>query len=209
MTDLALRKGEAKDAVALAAVHAAAFPDYFQTHMGPGFLRRFYSAFLRPGHLVVVAENDGTLVGLVAGTDDLRRLQRDLYPPNLLAFAATFVGKVVTDRVVRRSAWSRLGHLRVAVTSVFGRDRSEPVDAASTDGSTMYLFSICVDPSRHGSGIATRLLDEFKRCAAAAGSERVELTVLDDNERAIRFYEREGWTQTKHLGTTFEYVIEL
>jgi ribosomal protein S18 acetylase RimI-like enzyme len=73
----------------------------------------------------------------------------------------------------------------------------------------MYLFSICVDPSQHGGGIAAPLLDEFKRCAAADGSERVELTVVDDNERAIRFYEREGWTRSKHLGTTFEYVIDL
>jgi ribosomal protein S18 acetylase RimI-like enzyme len=209
MTGLILRNGDPRDDVALAAVHAAAFPDYFQTHMGPGFLRRFYSAFLRPGHLVVVAVSGGRIVGLVAGTDDLRRLQRDLYPPNLVPFAATFVAKVLTDRVVRRSAMSRLGHLRVAVASIFARDRTESVTVSGTGDSTMYLFSICIDPSEQGAGIAAPLLDEFKRSASAKGSKRVELTVVDDNDRAIRFYEREGWTQTKHLGTTFEYSIDL
>ncbi len=207
--DVVHRLGRPDDAAALAAVHAAAFPDYFQTHLGPDFLRRFYAAFLRPGHLVVVAEADGVPIGLVAGTDDLAKFRSDLYPPNLIAFTTTFLGKLVTDPVVRRSARSRLRHLGVAAQAVFERWRGRP-DAADGDAEhTMYLFSICVDPAQQGAGIATPLLAEFNRRSAELGCRRVVLTVVDDNERAIRFYEREGWTRDAHEGGSFLYSTRL
>lgn len=45
-----------------------------------------------------------------------------------------------------------------------------------------------------GRGVGTALLAAIERWAAAAGLHRLELTVMVDNERAIRLYRRRGFT---------------
>ena len=52
-----------------------------------------------------------------------------------------------------------------------------------------YLDQFCVAPAEQGSGLATALLDAAKRLAPGV----VELDVNEDNGRARRFYEREGF----------------
>lgn len=49
------------------------------------------------------------------------------------------------------------------------------------------LYSLYVDPDRHGSGVAGLLLD------AAIGDDPAYLWVLTGNARAIRFYEKQGF----------------
>jgi RimJ/RimL family protein N-acetyltransferase len=58
------------------------------------------------------------------------------------------------------------------------------------------LFYLGVDPGAWGGGVGTRLLREVADHARAIGAERLELWVIDDNERAIRVYERSGWVGT-------------
>jgi putative acetyltransferase len=52
-----------------------------------------------------------------------------------------------------------------------------------------YLDQLVVAPDRWGSKLATALLDEAKRLSPG----KITLLVNDDNERAIRFYERCGF----------------
>jgi len=58
------------------------------------------------------------------------------------------------------------------------------------DLKTGYLDQIVVGPEFWGSNIATILLDEAKRACPA----QIELLVNTDNTRAIRFYEKHGFT---------------
>ena len=57
------------------------------------------------------------------------------------------------------------------------------------DRANGYLDQICVAPRMLGSGLAPLLLDAAKRLAPGV----VELDVNEDNARARRFYEREGF----------------
>jgi ribosomal protein S18 acetylase RimI-like enzyme len=50
-----------------------------------------------------------------------------------------------------------------------------------------------VDASHRGSGVASRLLRAAERAIAAAEFPRAWLAVVAGNERARRFYERNGW----------------
>jgi ribosomal protein S18 acetylase RimI-like enzyme len=61
-----------------------------------------------------------------------------------------------------------------------------------------------VDASHRGSGIATALLTEGERQIAAAGHAKAWLAVAPGNARAIRFYERSGWTDEG----VFDYQAE-
>ena len=62
-----------------------------------------------------------------------------------------------------------------------------PIGFASLEGDI--LQQLVVTLSARGQGIATRLLDATKKAASAG----LTLDVNQDNPRAVRFYEREGF----------------
>jgi putative acetyltransferase len=68
-----------------------------------------------------------------------------------------------------------------------------PVGFVTIDGHG-YLDQLVVAPDRWGSEIAGELVDEAKR----RSPDSITLLVNDDNARAIRFYERNGFA---HAGT--------
>ncbi len=60
----------------------------------------------------------------------------------------------------------------------------------TVDPKTMYLDQIVVAPEHWGSDIALALLDDAKRLSPKG----LDLLVNKDNGRAIRFYEKHGFT---------------
>ena len=58
----------------------------------------------------------------------------------------------------------------------------------------LYLEDLYVQPAHRGTGVGKALLEHLGRLAAARGCGRFEWSVLDWNERAIRFYEGMGAT---------------
>ncbi len=70
----------------------------------------------------------------------------------------------------------------------------------------IYLEDIYVDPAWRGRGFGTAFLTQVADLAVARGCGRLEWSVLDWNENAIRFYERHGavlmseWTTMRVTG---------
>lgn len=62
----------------------------------------------------------------------------------------------------------------------------------TVDPASGWLDQIAVAQSARGSGVAALLLDDAKRLSP----QGIELDVVEDNQRAIRFYEREGFRKT-------------
>jgi GNAT superfamily N-acetyltransferase len=58
----------------------------------------------------------------------------------------------------------------------------------------LYLEDLYVQPAQRGTGLGQALLAHLGALAAARGCGRFEWSVLDWNERAIRFYESMGAT---------------
>lgn len=71
------------------------------------------------------------------------------------------------------------------VTFRASRDEDLPVDGE--------IAALYVDPDRHRGGIGRLLMAEARGRLAAQGYEDAFLWVLDGNDRAAGFYEREGW----------------
>ncbi|HKZ14455.1 MAG TPA: GNAT family N-acetyltransferase [Solirubrobacterales bacterium] len=69
----------------------------------------------------------------------------------------------------------------------FGRSRDEDLP---DHGEIRALY---VDPDRHRGGVGRLLMAEARRRLAADGYAEAFLWVLDGNDRAREFYEREGW----------------
>jgi GNAT superfamily N-acetyltransferase len=77
---------------------------------------------------------------------------------------------------------------RVVGFASFGPSRDE--DAPDGTGEVPAIY---VEPSAMGRGVGRGLLEEATAELRLAGFSRVTLWVLAANERARRFYEREGW----------------
>ena len=58
----------------------------------------------------------------------------------------------------------------------------------------LYLEDLYVQPAQRGTGLGKALLEHLGRLAAERGCGRFEWSVLDWNERAIRFYQGMGAT---------------
>ncbi len=93
-----------------------------------------------------------------------------------------------------RRAWL-VTHLRAlhagGAEIIVGLDEDQrPAAFAAIDAKSGYLDQLCVAPSEGGSGLASTLIDEAKRRSPYA----IELDVNEMNPRALRFYEREGFS---------------
>jgi putative acetyltransferase len=62
----------------------------------------------------------------------------------------------------------------------------------TVDPRTLYLDQLVVAPERWGSGVGAALLDEAKRLSPSG----LDLDVNTDNARALRFYQKQGFSIT-------------
>lgn len=58
-----------------------------------------------------------------------------------------------------------------------------------------YVFDLIVAPGFRGENTGHQLLDGMKNWAKAKGFGHLELSVLAQNHKAVRFYEREGLSE--------------
>ncbi|OAT53386.1 GNAT family N-acetyltransferase [Providencia heimbachae] len=64
-----------------------------------------------------------------------------------------------------------------------------------------YVFDLVVEPNFRGEKVGHNLLNEMKEWAKCNQLSHLELSVLSQNRRAIKFYEREGLTEiTRTMG---------
>lgn len=169
------------DALALASLHAKAFPEFFITRLGPRFVVELYRGFIdRADAICLVAWENCTAVGVVAGPMRPEDFFGELLRSRGLRFALAAVPGLLRD------PWNVGRRLLVAP---FYRGEAPPcLDRAAL------VSTICVSPAARGSGIATALLEEFGATAAARGARHVYLTTdRDANERANSFYLRAGF----------------
>ena len=63
------------------------------------------------------------------------------------------------------------------------------------------ILAIAVDPAMQGRGVGKALMNEAEAHARKSGFAQMHLTVNPANLRAIRFYERIGWTRVDPSAT--------
>jgi putative acetyltransferase len=78
----------------------------------------------------------------------------------------------------------------IVVAEAAGDMVGEIAGFVTVDPATLYLDQIVVAPERWGSGVGIALMAEAKRLSPAG----LDLDVNTDNFRAIRFYERQGFS---------------
>jgi ribosomal protein S18 acetylase RimI-like enzyme len=184
------------DVPAAVRLHEQSFADNFMTTFGSGFLTAFYEGLIAhpDGYGCVAVDPNGATVGFcVGGSAEVQGIARKMLKRRPLAFIwPAFIN-------VLRSP-SRLPRvLRVA--------RGNLGSGAGDDAppSTALLMQIAVTPEYRGSGAADRLVEDFLAEMRRRGATTVSLGVESDNLRAIAFYRRLGFRETKP--GIFEYDL--
>lgn len=172
----------------VARLHRSAFPTFFLSTLGEGFLVEFYRGFLTDDSAVTVVARDagGSVQGAVVGTTEpagfFRRLLVNRWRGFLVAsIRAVFVHPAAAPRL--------LGALRYRG------------DTPGSAGGAL-LSSICVAPSAQGTGLGRRLVDAWTHEVSARGVETAYLTTdAEHNDRVNHFYQAGGWKVSDHYTT--------
>lgn len=195
-----IRSAEPRDLDRITAVHLASFPGFFLSCLGPRFLRLLYAEILASEKgVLVVAEENGTVVGLAGGTTEQAGFYRSLLRRRLIGFALAALPAALR---------------RPLIVPRLARALRRPAESGSAS-SAACLMSLAVDPGASRKGVGARLVTAFCDELRRRGSHDVCLTTdADGNEAVNRFYERNGFRIAQRLTTPEgralnEYVRDL
>jgi ribosomal protein S18 acetylase RimI-like enzyme len=181
----------------IADIHMRAFPGRPMTTLGEDVVARYYSWLLSSAHpnaYRIGAFNDNEMVGFnFAGryngaTGGFLQHNRNF----LIRKVATRPWLVLTNELFRSRITMALKILRPKRKTILSEEAAQK-RAAYLRG--FGILAIAVDPARQGLGIGGLLMEDAEREAMRRGVDSMNLTVDTDNEQAVRFYERIGWTK--------------
>lgn len=170
-----------KDLKNIVKVHIKAFPSFFLTFLGPGFLREFYKSFLYDSQcigFVAIDKNTEEILGAIVGPLNpkgyfKRLLKRKWFVFCIASVVAVFRKPAVMKRLFR---------------AVFYRGEV-PVGPPRA-----LLSSIAVSPQAQGQGVGQALMKRWVEEVEHRGGTGCFLTTdVENNESVNRFYQRLGW----------------
>lgn len=186
---LRVRAANSSDFVLIADVHLAAFPEFFLAQLGRPFLTEYYRTVLRYSDgILLVAEQNGSVVGFAAGFVDPRSFYR-------------FMSQRKWHFAIP-ACWGVLRHPRL-LRRLYARKRR--VVAGDELPQSEYrticeLSSLAVKPGNGGKGLGRLLVYEFVKEAAKRGAESVFLTTdAVHNETVNHFYQRLGFQLSRRF----------
>ncbi len=184
-----LPKGEVKivpltrdHAAKVALVHKDSFRGFFLSSFGEKFLSRYYESIVDFGQIGFIATVENGLIGFVTGIESASGFYKRLVLTKTAPlFAASLSAVAANPKVVIEIA-QRLKE-RIGIST-----------RRTSVSNCVELTSIAVSEQARGSRVAHLLVEAFKDESLKRGLTRIVLeTDLSDNERATRFYHKEGF----------------
>lgn len=163
----------------IANLHQRAFPEFFLTQLGLPFLKTLYKGYLDDADSgIIIAEDQGTIKGFIAYSNDYPRFYKGLIKTKIIQFAwCSFLAAIRHPSFAKRL----IGALK----------KSESVKKAEK---YVELASICTDPAEERHGIGSALLDYLINRVDFNVFAYISLeTDADKNDRVNRFYQRNGF----------------
>ncbi|MGB2865079.1 MAG: GNAT family N-acetyltransferase [Sedimentisphaerales bacterium] len=190
----------------MAQCHAKSFPGRFMAEMGYHWLCALYRFFIKHRGSIcrIAVDAEGNIVGLAVGGNP--HIRDEFLSSALFRYPHLIFWKFLSKRLVRRVLLQELaGKLRRKRAAAHSGDTKSP-SAGIRSGN---LLSICVLPDYKGTGIAGKLIESFQLACAAEGYERLTLSVLSDNSRAVAFYKKQGWHRSGKSGESTRFCLDL
>ena len=171
----------------IAELHKSAFTAFFLTQLGIPFLRTLYTGYMEDKNSgIIVAEDNGKLVGFIAYSNDYPRFYKGLIRNHLIKFAFCSAGAAI-----RHPSF---------IKRLFGAfKKSESVVKAEK---YVELASICVDPGIKSHGVGSQLIDYLKSVVDFRTYAYINLeTDADGNDGVNRFYVKNGFKLEREFTT--------
>lgn len=175
-----IEKPSIKNVDDIVSIHQQAFPDFFLTTLGSGFLRMYYKCMCKCERAVTLcATEDGKIVGFSTTALKSTGFNAKLIKENLCGFVWESIKLLFTKPM-------SLVHLARNMS----KTNSDVVDR----GEYAELFSIGVSPGSQGKGVGSMLLTETECLVSKKGVSTISLTTdKNDNVSTISFYKRNGY----------------
>lgn len=182
-----LEAGDVARTDELARLHKRAFPVFFLTQLGIPFLKTLYKGYLEDKESgIIIAESKGRILGFIAYSNNYSEFYRGLIKHSIMQFAmCAFFASLRHPSFIKRL----LGAFKKS-------------DSVARKEKYVELASICVNPGIKGHGLGTKLIDALKSRVDFSYYEYINLeTDAENNEYAIRFYEKNGFERAREYTT--------
>lgn len=214
MTEAIVKNASEADLPSIAKCHRSAFPKSLSSAMGHEYVTHMLAWYLASDKtFLFFLEQDGECVGYCGG------LLVDGKAPSGSASGMTQFSFSSAVKAILMRPWlffhpeflSKYKFIWKNLRARFQRERkSEPhTGTQSLQPPHVGLVVIGVDAKHHGKGFGSHLLRRFEGIALSKGFKYLMLTVLSNNDQAIRSYERNGWriSEVKGKSTTMEKFL--
>lgn len=168
------------DVNSIVSIHIDAFKDFFLTSLGTAFLKFYYANFIKsPETVVMVAEEDGKVIGFSAASINCNGFNKRLIIKNLIGFIAVSLKLFLFSP-------KKLFRLIKNLT------KKSQVVVDDEDYAELYSIGVC--KSCQGLGIGRKMLSLTEQELKRKSVERVSLTTdFYNNENTIGFYRSMGY----------------
>lgn len=209
--------GNAKDLPALAKVHRAAFPGSLASAMGQRYVEKMLSWFLSSDKTFIyyAATGSGDVVGYCGGMIKDGTLTTGS-ASGMLQHSFNEAVKSMLLRpwlIFHKEMRSRYGfiltNLKKKITGKGSNVITQQQRTIDNSRPSTGLVGIGVKPEYFGKGVGYALLQEFERKTKELGITQMYLTVLADNEQAIKSYERSGWERARLSGKSLQMTKQI
>ena len=182
-----VKTGEKDTVNDIVKIHLNTFKGFFLTFMGRGFLKQMYRSYCEHDESgLLVAEENGRVVGFLAYSGDFSGLYKFMIKTRLIQFAWFSMG-----------AFFRCPKSFMHIIRAFLKPNE-----VKREENYIELSSIGVEPSIKSKGIGTQLISNLKGKVDFKKYAYITLeTDAINNEGAIRFYEKNGFIRERMFKT--------
>ena len=193
-----IRPVKKEDLVQITKVHQICFPDSYSSQLSKYqlFVKKrlqecFFEEFLNDcPELFLVAEVDGKIVGYCMGyymdKDDQMSnfIKKNRWRLSLKTIFLMLIGNKPTWKKMLsrfdKSSKEQWVIVNASYEHILNNERGD-------------LLSICILPEYRGAGVSGKLMSTFLDVMKSKGKRLCLLSVLSDNDRAITYYEKNGF----------------
>ena len=212
-----IRQATLNDLPAIARVHCVCFPDSYSSQLslfkssigGGNLLEAFYMEYMKdnPELFVVAEDEESGIVGFCMGyyMDKDDQMQNFLHNNRLRILWKTFLLLLIGNKQAWNKIISRLKHKPDLSDWTIVNDKYESIKNEERGD----LLSVCVLPEFRGKGYAQGMMNLYLLEMKKACRKLCLLSVKKDNERAKRYYERNGFELYRTRGNVGLTYIKL
>lgn len=164
-------------------IHQEAFKDFFLTSLGEGFLKLYYSAFVKSeAGVVFCAKRMNNIVGFSATSYVSRGFNSRLIKSNPIKFGLLAFKLLLTQP-------------KSVIRLVRNLNKESKEAAVKDDGKYAELYSIAVSPDCQGEGVGRFLLTVTESDVKGHNTKISLTTDYFNNEKTIAFYRALGYKE--------------